>query len=137
MIQGKIVTFVMFIYFAQKGVAKLVDINRIYALAKQKGIKNAYIAERCGRSRAFLTNVKNGNDSISEANLAIIADILDTTPEYLRGETDRKEKTPAEPASVRSDIAEFMEKVSQLPPDAVSRLNDLADLILSARDGKK
>lgn len=112
-------------------------IDRIRSLLKERGQKSKWLCEKLGVAESYLSDVKRGKNTLTNDRLAIIADILDTTPEYLRGETDRKEKTPAEPASVRSDIAEFMEKVSQLPPDAVSRLNDLADLILSARDGKK
>lgn len=111
--------------------------DRLELLRKEKGISATHLCSQIGKERYYISNCKSKGIAIPDNYLQVWADLLDTTPEYLRGETDRKEKTPAEPASVRSDIAEFMEKVSQLPTDAVSRLNDLADLILSARDGKK
>ena len=73
----------------------MVNINKIKNLAKEKGLKIKYICDQLGLSDTYLSNVKNGKDRMTDERLAIIADILNTTPEYLRDETDQKEK-PAE-----------------------------------------
>lgn len=51
-----------------------------------------YIYERLGVSRMLFTDWDRGQSKPSEAYLLTIADILSTTPEYLKGETDIKEK---------------------------------------------
>lgn len=68
------------------------EIDRIKTLAKEKGMTLSFICTKIGARRQFFADVKSGNSSISPDRLAQIAEILDTTPEYLRGETDIKEK---------------------------------------------
>lgn len=67
-------------------------INRILDTAKEKGISQAFICQRLGLRRSYLSDVKKGKDRISNERLTVIADILDTTPEYLKGETEQKKK---------------------------------------------
>lgn len=67
-------------------------IDRIEELAKEKGLSLSYINTQIGMRRTYLAEVKKGRSSIPPDRLAQIAEILGTTPEYLRGETDIKEK---------------------------------------------
>ena len=67
-------------------------IDRIKALAKEKGISLSFICGKLGLARNYLSEVKNGKTKLTDDRLAIIADILNTTPEYLKGETDQKER---------------------------------------------
>ena len=59
----------------------------------------SHLCSLCGRERNYLALCALGKDRLTPERLVIIADALDTTPEYLRGETDKKEK----PASVSTD----------------------------------
>lgn len=70
-------------------------IDRLLMLAKEKGISQAFICSKLGLSRTYLSDVRNGKARLSEERISAIADLLNTTPEYLKGETDVKEKTPA------------------------------------------
>lgn len=72
----------------------MVNIDRIKELAKEKGIKIKFICSQLGLAETYLSNVKNGKDRMTDERLQKIADILDTTVEYLTGESDEKEKTP-------------------------------------------
>ena len=76
---------------------KLVVLDRIKELSKKKGWSLSFLSSKLGLAASYFTDVKNGKTKISDDRLITIADILDTTPEYLKGETDVKEKTPAEP----------------------------------------
>lgn len=67
-------------------------IDRVLQLAKEKGISQAFICGKLGLRRTYLSDVRLGKDSLPDDRLSIIADILSTTPEYLKGETDVKEK---------------------------------------------
>lgn len=70
----------------------MVEINKIDELAKEKGIKSSFICSSLGKSESFLRQVRAERCKISENDLAIIADILGTTTDYLHGKTDIKEK---------------------------------------------
>lgn len=69
-----------------------VTIDRIETLAKEKGMSLSFLCGKLGLARNYLSEVKKGKTKISDDRLAIIADILNTSPEYLKGETDIKEK---------------------------------------------
>lgn len=70
-------------------------IDRLLMLAKEKGISQAFICSKLGLSRTYLSDVRSGKARLSEERISAIADLLNTTPEYLKGETDVKEKAPA------------------------------------------
>ena len=78
----------------QRGEWILSTIDRVLQLAKEKGISQAFICGKLGLRRTYLSDVRLGKDSLPDDRLSIIADILSTTPEYLKGETDVKEKPP-------------------------------------------
>ena len=71
----------------------MVEIDRIYSLAKEKGLSNSFLCKKMNRSTSYLNDARNGKHGISESDLEVIAEILNTTPEYLHGKTDVKEKT--------------------------------------------
>ena len=85
----------------------MVNINKIRALAKENGRSMSYLISAIGlNARTYFNDIeKNGRD-IPDKYLIIIADILHTTPEYLRDETEVKEKasTDSEDVSVNTVI---------------------------------
>lgn len=72
----------------------MVVLDRIKQLSKKKGWSLSFLASKLGLTASYFTDVKNGKTKISNDRLITIADILSTTPEYLKGETDIKEKPP-------------------------------------------
>lgn len=70
----------------------MVVLDRIKELSKKKGWSLSFLASKLGLTASYFTDVKNGKTKISNDRLITIADILSTTPEYLKGETDIKEK---------------------------------------------
>ena len=92
---------------------------KIIGYAKQQGISQKYICEQLGRSRTYLLNVKNGQDVLTPDRLAIIADLLHTTPEYLMDETD-------DPAPIKKESSQ----TEELSPD----VKELIDLVKSIND---
>lgn len=74
----------------------MVNVDKIKALANEQGLKLGFVCSQLGLTESFFRNVKKGKTKITDDRLATIANILNTTPEYLRDETDQKEK-PAEP----------------------------------------
>lgn len=72
----------------------MVNIDKIKSLARERGIKIKYLCSELGLSETYLSNVKNGRDRMTDRRLETIAQMLNTTVEYLRDETDVKERPP-------------------------------------------
>lgn len=79
------------------------NIDRIRALAKEKGIKLGYITSVLGVSHTYFADVKNKKLDIPDERLKSIANILNTTPEYLRYETDDPSRSD-KPAVTDDDL---------------------------------
>ena len=71
----------------------MVELDKIDSLAKENGIKLSFICKQINRSESYFRQVRAGRSIISEDVLSQIANILNTTTEYLHGKTDVKEKT--------------------------------------------
>ena len=72
----------------------MVNVNKIKSLAKDQGIKIKYICGQLSLAEGYLSNVQSGKTAMTEERLEKIADILHTTPEYLRDETDEPSAAP-------------------------------------------
>lgn len=111
-------------------------IDFVLHLAKEKGISQAFICNKLGLSRNYLAEVKKGKTSLTDDRLAVIADILNTTPEYLKGETDIKEK----PATTQDDelisaledpqIMKLVKRLYDVPKEERDRLERIIDAAL-------
>lgn len=67
--------------------------DRLDELVKETGKKKNYLSIKMGYSSGrYLNDAKKQNTNIKGVELQILADELNTTPEYLTGETDIKEK---------------------------------------------
>lgn len=66
--------------------------DRLDALVAETGKKKNYLSMRMGHSGRYLNDAKKQNIQIKKPDVEILAEELGTTPEYLNGETDKKEK---------------------------------------------
>lgn len=89
----------------------MVNIDKIKALAKEKGVSITFLCQAIGQGAYYFNDVKRRNGSIPEDRLTVIADLLDTTTDYLTDKTDQKEK----PASDEVDIDKMLEVLLSLP----------------------
>mgnify|MGYP005943294895 CR=1 FL=1 len=103
-------------------------IDRVLQLAKEKGVSQAFICGKLGVRRTYLSEVRVGKDNLADDRLSIIADLLNTTPEYLKGETETKEKGSATENGDRSltkeewDVISAYRAASEEIKDAVKRI---------------
>lgn len=67
-------------------------IPRLFQLMEEKNIKASHITRDLKISSGNISDWKSGKAFPTNAVLHALADYLDTTPEYLKGETDIKEK---------------------------------------------
>lgn len=112
------------------------SVTRIKELAKEKGVRMGYIYEKLGCSRSKFTNVETGLSSISDREYIILADILGTTIEYLKGETDQKER----PSDATMDVAgsedelKLRKILAKLDDDSLDLLLKIADQLLEKQN---
>lgn len=92
--------------------------DRIRELAKQSDLPLAFLCRRIGVAKVYFNDIDKSGRDIPDDKLSAIAELLNTTPEYLKGETDIKEK----PAGINTDELssagkELFEYIKKLPPD--------------------
>jgi transcriptional regulator with XRE-family HTH domain len=90
----------------KKEVFVLSIINRIRTLSKENGISLSYICKKMDVNRVYFIDCEKSGRTIPDDKLAIIADALHTSVEYLKGETEQKEKQPT--------LSELSEKQKRL-----------------------
>ena len=91
MFYSKNVSFVCLYNF---GVIIVLDFGRIEQLVKENHKSLSFLsASVLGKYRTFLRDVRDHNGKITDEQVSALATALNTTPEYLKGETDIKEKT--------------------------------------------
>lgn len=79
----------------------MLDFERLRARAKEKRMPLTELAAAIGKNKYYIYDVQSKGVNISEENIQILADILETTPAYLKGETPN--------AEVVQDAAEFVD----------------------------
>ena len=85
--------------------------ERFEALRASRGITKRFIAQSLGRSPTLCQDWKLRKSQPSDEQLAVVARILGTTPEYLRGETDEVSPVPA-PAE-DGELAELLSSLRE------------------------
>lgn len=92
--------------------------DRIRSLSKEKGISLSFICRKLEVAPVYFIDIDKSNRDIPNNKLLIIADLLNTTPEYLKGETDIKEKPATETGSGLSEYdTRVLAWFHSLPPE--------------------
>lgn len=108
--------------------AKIVNIDKIKALAKSKGISITHLCSAVGQGPYYLNDVKNKlNGKMPDERLQIIADKLGTTAEYLRDETDDPEIKKTSMVSwkgvvMSEDRAKVMDYIASLSDEQAEKI---------------
>ncbi|HIW74758.1 MAG TPA: helix-turn-helix domain-containing protein [Firmicutes bacterium] len=102
--------------------------DRIRELAKQSDLSLAFLCRRIGVAKVYFNDIDKSGRDIPDYKLSVIADILNTTPEYLRGETDVKEKPAGNKADELSDYdARVLAWFRSLPPEKRKAILEIGD----------
>lgn len=99
----------------------MVEIDRIKQLAKENGVSMAFLCTKLGKQRGYLKDIGLGRGSLSENQLEIIAEFLNTTTDYLHGKTDKKEK-PGIVAELSERDIRILNIIRKLPDDVLDAL---------------
>lgn len=90
-------------------------VKRIKGLAKNKGITLTYLCKCIGKRATFLSEVNLGKDKIDDDELIILARELDTTVEYLTGETDNPANSEPDSQSESDELTEYLTELKTRP----------------------
>ena len=97
----------------------MVNYDRIWELCKETGKKRSYLSKAMGHSERYLLDARKQNTNIKPDELAILASELNTTPEYLTGETDEpgvKKEQPTETdglTDVQRELIEYAKTLTE------------------------
>ena len=111
--------------------------DRIRELAKQNDLPLAFLCRRIGVAMVYFNEIHKSDRDIPEDKLSVLADILCTTPAYLKGETDKKEKpaiTPDDELMAALKDPQIYKLVKQLN-DASKEERDRLERIVDAALG--
>lgn len=101
--------------------------DRVRALLKENGLTMKFFNDKFGKNRSFLSNVLSGSDNIDEAQIEFLADKLHTTPEYLKGETDKKERPDTQSIKPNDKDMRLVNWFRSLPVEKRKAILDLGD----------
>ena len=103
-------TFLRFGGMHKDEVKPLFIYERFEALRSSRGITKRFIAQSLGRSPTLCQDWKLRKSQPSDEQLAVVARILGTTPDYLRGETDEVSPVPAEDRELAELLSSLRER---------------------------
>lgn len=106
------------------------DYNRFEELRAARGITKKYIADALNRKDTICQDWKKGKSTPSQAQLSIIAGILNTTPEYLQGYTDIKEKPTAGAEGMSPTAREIINCLDGADEETLKRVLEVVRLFV-------
>lgn len=112
----------------------MVNVDKIKKLAKENGISLSYICGKLGVAKVYFNDVQKHSRAIPDDRLKIIADVLRTTPEYLKDETDIKEAPRVQTDAEREKVKAILDMAKDLPDDEIDKVLDYIDLLISRRN---
>ena len=93
----------------------MVNYDKLKILMQTEGVSAAHINRLLNKERSYLRVCANKNVNLKPEQIAIIADALHTTPEYLTDLTDDSEieKAPADIDGRKREIIELFNSLSE------------------------
>ena len=101
-------------------------INRIREMSKQKGISLSFLCKQMNVKRVYFIDCEKTGRMIPDDKLSIIASTLNTSVEYLKGETEQKENPLAQ---FSPETVALVERIRKLSPDMAKKALEYIDFI--------
>lgn len=96
------------------------NFDRLDELRKKHGVSNSFLCDLVGRKRYYINDCRNKGTVIPDEYIKRWAEALETTPEYLNGETDIKEQPATNDDGLTEEQREIIELFDRADP-AVQR----------------
>lgn len=119
----------------------MVNYNKLESLMKERGVSQSFISEKViGKSRNYIKDCKRNKSDIPDDRLEKIAEILGTTPEYLRDETDdpgiKKEPRTWQELNLRPKVVELMNTLDGLSDEQLIKALKMINLLVDGENDK-
>ena len=109
-------------------------IPRLFELMEENHVKGSDLTKMFGISSGNISNWKVGKNVPSARTLASIADYLGTTPEYILGKTDKKEKpTVDDDDELEKDVNELVKLTKNFSDEEFKAVLDYVDYLVAKR----
>lgn len=119
--QALFALFLEFVITHNSEVFYLFNYDRMNALIKKSGKTKIFLCSQLGRGKTYLRDAEKQHTNISGETLAILAEELDTTPEYLTGLTDDPGKKKG--TTFSGDVSELSD-LQREAWDAIRAMDD-------------
>lgn len=107
--------------------------ERLKELRIQRGLYQKDVATKLGVDRTTYVKYENGRSEPNHEMLQKLADIFETTTDYLLGRTDEK-KTASNELSLSTEQQDLITSVSELPAEDVKKTLEYVEFLKSKRN---
>ena len=109
----------------------MVNVSIIRSLCLERGVKLVFLIEKLGlKSRTYFQDIEKSGRDIPTERLETIADLLDTTVEYLTDQTDDPSPKQKKPAAISDELWDMI----QNDPKAIALLEMVLKMSPEQRD---
>lgn len=113
-------------------------VDRITSLMKEKGVKQAFVAEIIGSYATVVTDWKRGRSKPSQNDLEKLALFFDCSLDYISGRTDERKPIKKKPVlEISENGHKMLELFERLPKDKQDILIKLAQDMVSASENER
>lgn len=105
--------------------------DRIRSLAKERDITLSAICRKLNVKPVYFIDIDKSGRNIPPDKLQVIADTLNTTPEYLKGETEEKEKPISDERHAKEEL--LLSKIQQLTPEQRRKFDIVFEAVLAGK----
>lgn len=107
--------------------------DRIRKIREKKGLTQERLAEACGISKGFLSDVENNNRNISSQKLLNVANALGASLEYLlRGKAEQA--VEIEPILIPPNLSQAAEEMNLTYSDTLDLINACNQIVARRAD---
>ena len=87
----------------------MLNLDKLKDLSKEKGLSLRFICQKLEVAPSYFNDIKLNRTTATVERIQLIADLLDTTPEYLTDQTDEKTKkgSPNSESDKRGGLSEI------------------------------
>lgn len=111
----------------------LLNLTRLEALLKEKGITKKHIADLFGRDKTLFINWKKGKSTPTEEQIRVIAADLDVSVDYLLGKTDKKNEPAQNGQALDTKVQEVLTDMSDCSEAEIDSVRQYVAFLKSQR----
>lgn len=110
------------------------DFDRLYNLCKDCGVTKSHLCALAGKNGSYISDLRRLNRNPSPATINAWATALHTTPDYLLGKTDKKNKPTSNLGDGLSEDRRYLiEAIQAMSDENVQKLRIIVEQVIAER----